>query len=495
MSGLLEDYFAQFRRYITGNQLTHPFPGGARPILYADWAASGRLYQPIEEYIANYLGPYVANTHTETTLTGTVMTQAYQQAHDIIKHHVHAGSDDVLLFAGFGMTSVINKMQRILGLRVPDKYKDNLIQREKHRPLVIITHMEHHSNQTTWEECLCDVEIIRRNEQGLPNLDHLQEILQQNHRRPLIIGSFTACSNVTGLYSPYHKMAEIVHDFGGYCFVDFSASAPYISMDMHPANPKQQLDAIFFSPHKFLGGPGSSGVVVFNKNLYHNRVPDQPGGGTVYWTNPWGEHRFYDNIEIREDGGTPGFLQAIKAALAVLLKEEMGVDNIHTREEYLKTLLMDKLEHIPSLELFEKQQKNRLGYISFSASGIHHNLFVRLLNDKFGIQTRGGCACAGTYGHILFHIDLQESKKITDLIDRGDLSKKPGWVRVSLHPAMTDAEVNYIADAIGQCIDKCKVWEKEYRFQPASGDFIPIQQNEFNIDIRETFRQYKKDRQ
>ncbi|HPG40542.1 MAG TPA: aminotransferase class V-fold PLP-dependent enzyme [bacterium] len=488
MPGPLEHYFSGYRHHITGNQFIHPFPGGARQILYADWAASGRLYRPIEEYVSTFLGPYVANTHTETTLTGTIMTAAYHQAHDIIKSHVHAGPDDVLLFTGFGMTSVINKIQRILGLRAPDKYKDILLQQEKHRPLVIITHMEHHSNQTTWEECLCDVEIIRRNDQGLPDLDHLQEILQQNHHRPLIIGSFTACSNVTGIITPYHEMAEIVHEFGGYCFVDYSASAPYLPMDMHPSNPKQQLDAIFFSPHKFLGGPGSSGVIIFNKGLYNNRVPDQPGGGTVYWTNPWGEHRFYNDIEIREDGGTPGFLQAIKAALAVLLKEEMGVDNIHTREEYLKTALMEKLEQIPSLELFERQQKNRLGYVSFFATGIHHNLFVRLLNDKFGIQTRGGCACAGTYGHILFHIDLQESKKITDLIDRGDLSKKPGWVRVSLHPTMTDEEVNYIADAIGQCIDKCKTWENEYRFHTASGDYIPLRQNEFSIDIRETFR-------
>ena len=316
----LASYFDKFRRNITGIDLEHEFCQGRRKIVYADWAASGRLYRPIESYISNTLGPYVANTHTETTLTGTVMTHAYHQAYDIIKSHVNAADEDVLLFAGFGMTAVINKFQRILGLRVPEKYIERIEPAGDERPLIIITHMEHHSNQTSWEECMCDVKIVRRKSNGLPDLHHLEEILKANASRKLIIGSFTACSNVTGIITPYYQMAEIVHRHGGYCFVDFSASAPYVDIDMHPENPQQKLDAIFFSPHKFLGGPGSSGVIIFDRSLYDNSIPDHPGGGTVLWTNPWGEHRFFDDIEIREDGGTPGFLQAIKASLSILLK-------------------------------------------------------------------------------------------------------------------------------------------------------------------------------
>jgi len=487
----LEVYFEPFRRKIIGYQFHHPFRTGEKPIIYADWAASGRLYKPIEDFISNLLGPYVANTHTETTLTGTVMTHAYHQAHEIIKNHVNASQDDVLLFAGFGMTAVINKMQRILGLRVPEKYKSSLITKEKNRPLVILTHMEHHSNQTTWEECLCDVKIIRRNDDGLPDLEHLHDILKANKNRSFIIGSFTACSNVTGILTPYYRMAELVHEYGGYCFIDFSAVAPYAQINMHPENPKQQLDAIFFSSHKFLGGPGSSGVIVFNKNLYHNTVPDHPGGGTVYWTNPWGEHRFFESIEVREDGGTPGFLQAIKASLAILLKEEMGSDKIHEREEQLKILLLSKINRISPLKIFEKQQQNRIGYISFYSRGIHHNLFVKLLNDKFGIQTRGGCTCAGTYGHILFHIDLNESKKITNMIDHGDLSKKPGWVRISLHPTMTDNEVEYITDAIKEIIKHHDTWKNEYQFNPKTGDFYSLKYPEFSIDIKDSFNKYQ----
>ncbi len=482
----LEHYFSKFRKHIIGDSFSHPFPNGSRKILYADWAASGRLYRPIEEYIINELGPYVANTHTETTLTGTVMTSAYHEAHHIIKKHVNAGPDDVLLFAGFGMTAVVNKFQRILGLRVPEQFKELFEESEYERPLVIVTHMEHHSNQTTWTESLCDVEVINPAPDGLPDLNHLEEILKANRNRKLIIGSFSGCSNVTGIFTPYHEMAEIVHRYNGYCFVDFSASAPYVKIDMHPPKEAQQLDAVFFSPHKFLGGPGSSGVIVFNKKLYHNKIPDHPGGGTVTWTNPWGGHHYFDDIEIREDGGTPGFLQGIKASLAILLKEEMGIGQMASREHELKNRLLNGLRSLPATRVLEDRQTHRLGYISFFTEKVHHNLIVRLLNDRFGIQTRGGCSCAGTYGHVLFNISPEESEHITQMIDRGDLSEKPGWVRISLHPVMTDAEVDYILDALKEIIQKADEWVKDYTFDKHTGDFEPHREK-FTLSLRKGF--------
>ncbi|MGC9365244.1 MAG: aminotransferase class V-fold PLP-dependent enzyme [Fidelibacterota bacterium] len=466
-----ESYFEPFREDIIGNDLQYRFPSGKRTIVYADWAASGRLHRSIENYIINELGPFVANTHTESTLTGTVMTSAYHQAHQIIKHHCHASSDDVLLFAGFGMTAVINKFQRILGLRIPEKYRDKIKICEAERPLVIITHMEHHSNQTTWEECCVDTVILCKKNDGTPNLDHLQTILDANRHRKTIIGSFTAASNVTGIITPIHEMAEIMHKYGRYCFVDFSGSAPYVNIDMHPQHPEQYLDAIFFSPHKFLGGPGSSGVIIFNKKLYHNRIPDHPGGGTVLWTNPWHAHRFFDDIEIREDGGTPGFLQAIRAALAILLKEKMGIAKIMAREHYLVNRLMDQLEKNDRIILLEAQNRHRIAFISFYSYDIHHNLFVRLLNDRYGIQTRGGCLCAGTYGHVLLHIDARKSREIAKKIDQGDLSSKPGWVRISLHPTMRDAEIDLIADAVDAVTKNYNAWQKEYHFNPHTGDY------------------------
>ncbi|KAA3612354.1 MAG: aminotransferase class V-fold PLP-dependent enzyme [Calditrichaeota bacterium] len=483
----LEKYFAPFRENTIGHGFKHAFSAGDMPITYADWAASGRLYRPIEEFITNELGPYVANTHTETTLTGTVMTDAYHQAHHIIKNHVNANENDVLLFAGFGMTTVINKFQRILGMRVPEKYQDCIPPQGNKRPLVIITHMEHHSNQTTWEECLCDVRIINRKDDGLPDLEHLRQILEENKEREMLIGSFSGCSNVTGIITPYHEMAAMMHEYGGYCFVDFSASAAYLNINMHPENAAQRLDAIFFSPHKFLGGPGASGVILFNKELYQNTVPDHPGGGTVLWTNPWGGHRFFEDIEVREDGGTPGFLQAIKASLAILLKEEMGVNNIVEREHELKSLLVENMRKNPFIQILDDQQENRLGYVSFYSKNLHYNLFVKLLNDKFGIQTRGGCSCAGTYGHILLEVDLEMSKNITDKIDHGDLTDKPGWIRVSIHPTMTDAEIKHIVEGINQTLENYHRWQKEYDFDCKTAEFQLKGNEKFMINLREEF--------
>jgi selenocysteine lyase/cysteine desulfurase len=484
----LQRHFQSFRSRIIGDRQKHAFPSGEREILYADWAASGRLYRPIENFLSETLGPYVANTHTETTTTGTIMTDAYRQAHDIIKKHVNASGQDVLLFAGFGMTAVVNKFQRILGLRVAEKFKKKIRQDKNERPVVLITHMEHHSNQTTWEECLCDVRIVRRNTQGLPDLAHLEELAAEGSRRSLLIGSFTACSNVTGIWTPYHDMAGIMHRHGGLCFVDFSASAPYLPIDMHPPEKDRRLDAIFFSPHKFLGGPGSSGVMVFNRELYQISVPDQPGGGTVKWTNPWGGHHFYEDIETREDGGTPGFLQAVKASLALRLKEEMGAEQIRQREHALKELLMGRLLSIPGIQVLEPDQKNRIGYVSFYSRAVHHNLMVRLLNDQYGIQTRGGCSCAGTYGHILLNIGMDESRAITDRIDHGDLSRKPGWVRISTHPTMTDEEISFIADAVEEILKRADAWGRDYRFDPGTGDYIRTGGSADRIDLRDACR-------
>ncbi len=265
-----------------------------------------------------------------------------------------------------------------------------------------------------------------------------------------------------------------MHEHGGYCFVDYAASAPYVKIDMHPPDPLERLDAIFFSPHKFLGGPGASGVLVFNRNLYENEVPDQPGGGTVDWTNPWGGRRYLPDIEEREDGGTPGFLQAIKAALSIELKERMGVEQMLAREQELLRYTLDGLRDIGGLRILAGHIEDRLGIVSFYVEGLHYNLIVKLLNDRFGIQTRGGCSCAGTYGHYLLHVDPVRSKHITDMIDHGDLSEKPGWVRMSIHPTTTDEELGFIIDAIGKIVKHHGEWGRDYRYSPSRNEFLPL---------------------
>ncbi|MFC2128996.1 aminotransferase class V-fold PLP-dependent enzyme [Bacteroidota bacterium] len=355
---------------------------------------------------------------------------------------------------------------------------------ENERPVVFLTHMEHHSNHTSWLENEVDVIIIEPDDNLLVNPENLRIEIEKYKDRIFKIGSFSACSNVTGIIPPYYKLARIMHEYGGYCFIDFAASAPYLEINMHPEDPLERLDAIYFSPHKFLGGPGSSGVLIFNRELYKNVVPDQPGGGTVKWTNMWGKFAYLDDIEQKEDGGTPGFLQAIKTALCIKLKEEMLVDNIKKREKELLKLVFNGLKEIPGLHILADNVEDRLGILSFYVDNIHFNLIVKLLNDRFGIQTRGGCSCAGTYGHFLLHVDKKTSKKITDKIDHGDLSNKPGWVRISIHPVTLNSEIHLIISAIKEIVKNIDEYSKDYLYS--------IETNEFNHKnfVVEDFEKY-----
>jgi selenocysteine lyase/cysteine desulfurase len=467
----LEQYFQKYRNNIIGINQEFQSPFGTQKIIYTDWTASGRLYRPIEDKLINQFGPFVANTHTETTVTGTAMTMAYHKARHIIKKHVNANNNDVLINDGTGMTGVVNKFQRILGLRVAENLKEFTTIPDAIKPIVFISHMEHHSNQTSWLETIADVVVIPANEEGLFCLDKFAQLLHKYNDRVFKIASITSCSNVTGIITPYHEVAKLMHQNNGVCFVDFACSGPYVNINMHPEDPESYLDAIFFSPHKFLGGPGSSGVLIFNKNLYKNNVPDCPGGGTVSWTNPWGEHQYITNIEDREDGGTPGFLQVFKTALAIQLKEAMGVDNILAREHEIVDYIFSQLENSPNINILAPKQKDRLGVISFYITDLHFNLGVKLLNDKFGIQTRGGCSCAGTYGHYLLNVNQQTSHDLVCQITSGDLIKKPGWIRMSIHPTTTFEEIEYVCNSIKAVAQQHQEWTKDYVYNPKTNEF------------------------
>ncbi len=479
----LERYFQQYRDNIIGINQEFESPFGTKKIIYTDWTASGRLYRPIEEKMMNEFGSFVANTHTETTVSGTVMTLAYHEARHIIKRHVNANSDDVLITDGTGMTGVVNKFQRILGLKVPENLKAHTKVPQEDKPIVFISHMEHHSNQTSWLETIADVVIVPACEKGLFCLDNFRSLLNKYQDRTIKIASITSCSNVTGISTPYHKVAKIMHQNNGLCFVDFACSGPYVKIDMHPDDAESYLDAIFFSPHKFLGGPGTTGVLVFNKKLYRNMVPDNPGGGTVSWTNPWGEHKYIDNIEDREDGGTPGFLQAIKTALAIQLKEEMGIENILKREHEIVDYVFSELGAVPNIKILAGQHRDRLGVISFYIDDLHFNLGVKILNDRFGIQTRGGCSCAGTYGHYLLSVDEETSHNLVCQIDSGDLIQKPGWIRMSIHPTTTNAEIQFVCESIKALAANHEAWGKDYNYNKNSNEFLHRNAKSYEKDL------------
>jgi selenocysteine lyase/cysteine desulfurase len=486
----LEQYFSKYRPHIIGNDTSFVSPYGLKKILYCDWIASGRLYDTIERSMTNTFGPYVANTHTETSATGVYMTKSYHKAKDIIRTHVNASNDDVLISFGSGMTAVVNKLQRILGLRLPEQFAAQVQIAEQDRPIVFVSHMEHHSNHTSWLETICEVVIIEPNAQGNIDLNNLYDLCAQYKHRKLKIAAISACSNVTGIITPYHQIAEIMHQHGGLCFVDFACSAPYVAIDMHPQNPLQCLDAIYFSPHKFLGGPGSSGILLFHKSLYNNMVPDSPGGGTVKWTNAWHERSYVDSIEDREDGGTPAFLQTIKVALAVRLKEEMGAVQIMQREHEILEQVLPALAKHPSIKVMGLDANERVGVVSFYIESLHYNFTVRLLNDLFGIQVRGGCFCAGTYGHFLIGISKDESNEITSEIEAGIMCHKPGWVRLSLHPTMSQHEVEFIISSILHIADNHSQYADDYTYDEQSNEFYyknGTEQVNYNLAFEASF--------
>jgi len=433
----LEAYFEQFRKGIIGIDAEFNSPYGIKPVIYTK--------------------------------------------------HVNAGPEDILITAGFGMTGVINKLQRIMQLRIPETIKPGYLSNgipgakvgsnnDNEKPIVFVTHMEHHSNHTSWLETIADVVVIEPDEKLLVSPGNLKILLEKYKNRKLKIGSFSAASNVTGIIPPYYQLAELMHQYGGICFIDFAASAPYVTIDMHPADiPMGYLDGIFFSPHKFLGGPGSPGVVIFNSGLYHNSVPDNPGGGTVVWTNRWSTHNYITDIEAREDGGTPGFLQSIKAAMAIRLKEKMGCEKIKAREKELLSYAYSRMKKMDGIRILagEEEDVEKIGVVSFYHESIHHSMIVRLLNDHYGIQVRGGCSCAGTYGHFLLHVDRDRSVFLSHkVMEENDLSEKPGWVRISLHPTMTDKELSYVMDALEEVILHSDNLAKAYEYNINTNEFF-----------------------
>lgn len=462
--------FAAIRRGIIGAERVIATPYGNKPMIYADWCASGRMYGPIEAYMKEAIAPYVGNTHTDSNTTGASMTEAYNTALHVIRRHVNAGPYDVVLTCGTGMTGAVNKLQRLLGLRVPEHLQGRLYLADEERPVIFITHMEHHSNHISWLETIGEVVLVPPDAYGHVSPLMLHQLLEQFRHRPFKIGAFTACSNVTGIRTPIHELAKTMHRHGGIVIGDYSASAPYDTINMHPGGEGDCLDGICFSPHKFLGGPGTNGVLVMDGRLIASRIPDQPGGGTVLWTDPWGRRAYVGNTQEREDGGTPGFLQAVRTALCLKLKERMGVDAMRSREKELLSELWPWLDADPRIHLLEGRNRERHAIVSFVIEGLHYKQATRMLNDRFGIQARGGCSCAGSYGHYLFGIGPDASDHIYGQIHAGDLANKPGWVRLSLHPAMTMAEVRAIGAAVLELAQHGQEWAGDYVFRPETGE-------------------------
>jgi selenocysteine lyase/cysteine desulfurase len=462
-------------------------PFGLRRVTYADYTASGRALTFIEDFIREAVLPLYGNTHTESSGTGRQTNRFREDARAMIRDSVGATQDEhAVVFCGSGATAAVDKLIGILNLRLPadlDERYDLLKQiPEAERPVVFVGPYEHHSNELPWRESIADVIAIPEDIDGRIDLERLEAELVAHGGRTLMIGSFSAASNVTGILSDTRAISVLLHRHGALSFWDFAAAAPYVEVQMSPRRSGPDgdradaeldyKDAVFISPHKFIGGPGTPGVLVARRELFRNRVPVVVGGGTVAYVNPT-EHSYVDDIERREEGGTPAIVESIRAGLVFGLKEAVGVETIRGREESLIRRAIRRWEGNAGIEVLGSHSLPRLSIVSFvvrhRARYLHHNFVVALLNDLFGIQSRGGCSCAGPYGHRLLGIDLETSHEFEREIGRGCEGIKPGWIRVSFNYFVSDAVFEFILDAVDLVATEGWRLLPQYRFDETSG--------------------------
>jgi selenocysteine lyase/cysteine desulfurase len=462
------------RQQIVGVDSTFETPFGERLMVYCDYTASGRCLRFVESYLQSLQRVY-ANTHTEDDITGRSMTQLLHEAEEAIKKSVNAGPSGRIIACGTGATGAIEKVQQIVGVALSPVTRHNIdnilddsdlgfgsesfekLLRDK-QPIVFVGPYEHHSNEISWRESLATTVEVRLDASGYIDLGHLEELLQApEYQNRLRIGSFSAASNVTGMKSGVREISRLLHAYNALACFDYAASAPYVEIDMNPpasGDEDASIDAIFISPHKFLGGPGSSGVLVFNERIYHRDLPPSfSAGGTVDYVGP-DEQDFISRIEEREKAGTPGVLQTLKAAMVFEIKDRVGVDVINQREHELTSRALASWGGDENIEILgNPDAAQRVGIMSFNLKDdqgnyLHHKFATALLNDLFGIQSRAGCSCAGPYGHRLLDIDLETSERFRHVVQDGYCGMKPGWCRVGLHWVMDDAEADYVIAAV-----------------------------------------------
>jgi selenocysteine lyase/cysteine desulfurase len=474
------------RHGIIGDDHVLETPVGPRRVTYADYTASGRSLGFIEKFIQNEVLPLYANTHTETSATGLQTTRFREEARDLIARSVGADESDVVLFCGSGATEAINKLLNIMNLRLPAdldrRYGLSALIPADERPVVFIGPYEHHSNELPWRESIADVVVIDEDGDGRIDTQILEDKLKLFQDRPLLIGSFSAASNVTGIGSDTRGVAALLHRYGALSFWDFAAAGPYVKIEMNMRDDKPYgdlvyKDAIFLSPHKFIGGPGTPGLLIVKRHLLKNEVPTVPGGGTVAYVNHR-EHRYLEDPMLREEGGTPAIIGSIRAGLVFQLKDAVGEETIYARERSFVKRAIDTWSTEDNIRILGNKDAWRLSIVSFmirhGEGYLHHNYVVALLNDLFGIQARGGCSCAGPYGHRLLGIDLVKSREFEREILRGCEGVKPGWVRVNFNYFVSDTVFSFILRAISFIAQHGHRFLSCYRFESDSGQWLHL---------------------
>lgn len=461
--------FAGLRNGLIGKDAKVTGPFGEKTMLYADYVASGRALRQVEELIMAEVLPYYSNSHTEASFCGARMTGLRRDAREFIAQSCGATAEDCVLFTGPGATAGLNRIVHLFGV------KQAVLEG---RPVqILIGPYEHHSNVLPWRESGAKVVEIPEAANGGPDQEALKAALSGAPADGLVIGAFSAASNVTGVMTNVAEITAILNEYGALCVWDYAGGAPYLPITMRPG-PKARIDALVLSPHKFIGGPGASGITVIRRAACIDATPSQPGGGTVSFVSPW-MHEYSPKLEAREEAGTPNVIGDIRAALAFAVKTAIGQDFIQTRNAEFARRGLDEWNECPQIEILGRSDLPRLPIFSFrlrdgSDGYVHHQLVTRMLSDSFGIQARGGCACAGPYVHRLLDLNQERSDVLMSLIAAGAELEKPGFIRLNFSVLMSDAEVGFILSSVRQLSETAASMATSYRADPVTAIFQPV---------------------
>ncbi len=434
------DPIGDLRAGLIGEGIRIPGQDGPVPLVYADYVASGRALQQVERFVSEQVLPFYANTHTDASYCGGYTTALREAARGEIARLTRAKGCAVI-FAGSGATSGLNRLVSLLGVN------------EATRPVVLVGPYEHHSNLLPWRESKAEVIEIAEAETGGPDLAALRKALQEHADSDLLIGSFSAASNVTGIITDTDAVTRVLRAHGARAVWDYAGGAPYLEIDMKTGTDAQK-DAVVASAHKFPGGPGASGVLILRHDVVTRTTPTWPGGGTVKFVSPWG-HDYLDSLQEREEAGTPNIIGDIRAALAFLVKEAIGPERIAKREAELNAMALQGWRDNPHLTLLGVDHDHRLPIFSLlvrdgAGQNVNAAAFTAALSARYGIQARGGCACAGPYGHRLLGVNHAHSDGLRCEVLAGNDDVKPGWVRLNFSYLVDDKTAQYIIDSVNE---------------------------------------------